>query len=161
LMTIALEHAGAERGMLILLRGDEPRIEAEARTRKQSVEVTLRQVAVTELPESVLHTAIRTHQSVILDDAQRPNPFSEDEYIRRRRPGSVLCLPLIKQAKLIGALYLENSLTPHAFTPARITVLRLLASQAAFSLENARLYSDLQHAKALLAEAQRLSHTGS
>src|SRR5262249_27976056 len=133
----------------------------EARTRQQAVEVTLRQVAVTELPESVLHTAIRTHQSVILDDAQRSNPFSEDEYIRRRCPRSVLCLPLIKQAKLIGVLYLENNLTPHVFTPARIAVLRLLASQAAFSLVNARLYSDLQHAEALLAEAQRLSHTGS
>jgi PAS domain S-box-containing protein len=73
----------------------------------------------------------------------------------------MLCLPLTKQARLIGVLYLENSLTSHAFTPARIAVLKLLASQAAISLENARLYSDLQRADAYLAEAQRLSHTGS
>ena len=58
--------------------------------------------------------------------------------------GPILCLPIVKQAKLVGALYLENNLTPGAFTPDRVTVLQLLASQAAISLENATLYSDLQ-----------------
>jgi PAS domain S-box-containing protein len=55
----------------------------------------------------------------------------------------VLCLPLVKQAKLIGVLYLENSLAPRVFTPARLAVLELLASQAAISLENARLYAEV------------------
>jgi PAS domain S-box-containing protein len=90
-----------------------------------------------------------------------PNPFSGDEYVRQRHSRSVLCLPLVKQAKLIGVLYLENSLTPYAFTPARITVLKLLASQAAISLENARLYIDAQQMAAYLKTAQTLSHTGS
>jgi signal transduction histidine kinase len=104
---------------------------------------------------------IRTQDSVLLDDALEQNPYSGDAYIRQKRCRSVLCLPLIKQATLIGVLYLENSLTSHVFTPARTAVLRLLASQAAISLENARLYADLQHAEAYLSEAQRLSHTGS
>jgi GAF domain-containing protein len=60
----------------------------------------------------------------------------------------VLCLPLVKLAKLIGLLYLENSLASHAFTPARISVLELLASQAAIALENARLYKDLREREA-------------
>jgi PAS domain S-box-containing protein len=68
---------------------------------------------------------------------------------------------LIKQTKLVGALYLENTLTPRAFTSGRIAVLELLASQAAISLENATLYSDLQHSEGFLAEGQRMSHTGS
>ena len=163
LMTLALEQAGAERGLLILLRGDTPRIEAEARTDRKTVEVTLRQETVTpaELPESLLHTVIRTRESVILDDASAQNPFSADEYLRQKRARSVLGLPLVKQAKLIGVLYLENNLTPHVFTPARLAVLKLLASQAAISLENARLYTDLRRSEAYLAEAQRLSHTGS
>ena len=69
--------------------------------------------------------------------------FSADEYICQKHARSVLCLPLVKQAKLIGVLYLENKLASHVFTPARISVLELLASQAAISLENARLYGDL------------------
>jgi PAS domain S-box-containing protein len=145
LMTIALEHAGAERGLLILLRGDTVQIEAEARTDDKTIEVTLRQepVASAALPEAVLHTVIRTQQSVILDDASAQSPFAADAYVRQTHARSVLCLPLVKQAKLIGALYLENSLASHVFTPARISVLELLASQAAISLENARLYRDL------------------
>jgi PAS domain S-box-containing protein len=149
LLRIAVEHAGAERGLLILFPG-EPQIAAEATTVRGQIEVTLRQTAVlpAELPESVLHTVIRTRESVILDDASAQNPFSADEYLRQKRARSVLCLPLVKQAKLIGALYLENNLASHVFTPARISVLELLASQAAISLENARLYTDLQEREA-------------
>jgi PAS domain S-box-containing protein len=150
LLRIAVEHAGAERGLLILFPADEPRIAAEATTGRGQVEVTLRQTAVSpaELPESVLHTVIRTRESVILDDASAQNPFSADEYICQKHARSVLCLPLVKQAKLIGVLYLENNLASQVFTPSRISVLELLASQAAISLENARLYSDLQEREA-------------
>jgi PAS domain S-box-containing protein len=150
LLRIAVEHAGAERGLLILIPVDEPQIAAEATTGRGQVEVTLRQAAVLtgELPESVLHTVIRTRESVILDDASVQNPFSADEYLCQKPARSVLCLPLVKQAKLIGVLHLENNLASHVFTPARISVLELLASQAAISLENARLYTDLQEREA-------------
>src|SRR4030088_2537044 len=84
----------------------------------------------------------------MLDDASAQNPFPADEYIRQKHARSILCLPLVKQAKLIGALYLENNPASHVFTPARISVLELLASQAAISLENARLYNDLREREA-------------
>ncbi|MDB5866399.1 MAG: multi-sensor signal transduction multi-kinase, partial [Betaproteobacteria bacterium] len=146
LMRIAVEHAGAERGLLILVHGDEPRIEAEAITGHRQVEVTVRQAAVasSDLPLSALHYVIRRRESVVLDDASVRNLYSADEYVRQARPRSVLCLPIVKQTKLVGALYLENNLTPRAFTSDRVAVLELLASQAAISLENARLYADLQ-----------------
>ena len=177
LMVIAVEHAGAERGLLILPDGEEHRIEAEGRTGHERVEVHLRRGPVTssDLPESLLRYVLRTHESVILDDASAANLFSADVYVLERHPRSVLCLPLVKQATLVGALYLENNLTPYVFTPDRIAVLELLASQAAISLENARLYSHLQQENAerkrveqelrrsegFLAEGQKISHTGS
>ncbi len=163
LMRFAVEHAGAERGLLVLLRGDEQQIEAEATTGQGRVEVTVRQAAITpsDLPQSVLHYAIRTRERVVLDDASVGNLYSEDEYVRAKRARSVLCLPIVKQTKLIGALYLENNLTPQAFTSDRVAVLEVLASQAAISLENASLYSDLQRSEDFLAEAQSISHTGS
>jgi PAS domain S-box-containing protein len=153
LMRIAVEHAGAERGLLILFQGDEPRIAAEATTGRGQVEVTLRQTAVSpaELPESVLRYVIRTRESVIIDDALAQNPFSADEYICQKHARSVLCVALVKQAKLIGVLYLENNLVSNVFTSARISVLELLASQAAISLENARLYNDLQEREARIS----------
>jgi PAS domain S-box-containing protein len=150
LLRIAIEHAGAGRGLLVLFPDDAPRIVAEATTGGGQVEVTLRETAMSpaELPESVLHTVIRTLESVILDDALAQNLFSGDEYLCQKRARSLLCLPLVKQAKLIGVLYLENNLASNVFTPARISVLKLLASQAAISLENARLYNDLQEREA-------------
>jgi PAS domain S-box-containing protein len=144
LMTIALEHAGAQRGLLILMKCDAPHIEAEATTEQNSVVVRVRQQVVTSalVPESLLNTVIRVRKSVIIDDASVESQFSRDGYIRENRVRSIMCVPLVKQTQLIGVLYLENNLTSHAFTPGRISLLELLASQAAFSLENARLYSE-------------------
>ena len=146
LMKIAIENAGADRGLLILPSGDDYLIQAEARATGDQIEVTLRQEPITRLacPESLVRFVIRTRETVILDDASKSNLFSADDYLRDRQSKSILCLPLIKQRELAGILLLENALTSHAFTPSRIAVLELLAAQAAISLENTRLYSDLQ-----------------
>jgi PAS domain S-box-containing protein len=151
LMRTAIECAGAQRGLLVLPRGVEQWMAAEATTSGDTVIVRLREASVAEaaVPESIVHYVARTHESVILDDASAQNPFSTDTYIRQQHHArSILCLPLINQAKLIGVLYLENNLTPHVFTPTRIAVLKLLASQAAISLENTRLYRDLEEREA-------------
>jgi GAF domain-containing protein len=160
-MMIALEHAGAERNLLILPHGKELRIAAEARTSRDGVEVQLQDALVTssDLPDSLLHYVIRTQESVILDDASTQNLFSEDEYVRQRRPRSVLCLPLVKQAKLMGVLYLENNLAPRVFTSSRFALLELLASQAAISLDNATLYADLAELNADLTQ-ENISSAG-
>ena len=147
LMTIAIEKAGADGGILILpSENDEYRIRAEARATGDQIEVTMRQEAITEAtcPESLVRHVIRTRENVILDDASKLNVFSADRYLRDRRSKSVLCLPLIKHRALSGILVLESRLTSHAFTASRIAVLELLAAQAAISLENTRLYGDLK-----------------
>jgi len=150
LLRIALEQAGAERGVLLLPRDAELRIEAEATTGGDAVIVKLRDEAVdkAELPDSVLQYVLRTREMVILDDAAAKSAFTADSYIRQRQARSVLCLPLLNQATLIGVLYLENNLASQVFAPARIAVLKLLASQAAISLENTRLYRDLAEREA-------------
>ena len=176
LMRTAIEQAGAERGVLVLSSRDEARIAAEATTSGDAVVVELRDDPLTAvaLPELVLHYVLRTNESVILDDAAARPPFAEDPYIRERQARSILCLPLISQAKLTGVLYLENNLARSVFAPARTAVLKLIASQAAISLKNTQLYRDLaerearlverteelRRSEAYLAEAERLSHTG-
>ncbi|HUC17571.1 MAG TPA: AAA family ATPase [Acetobacteraceae bacterium] len=150
LMRTAIEHAGAERGLLVLAQESGERIEAEATTRGDAVIVRRPEAPLSAdaLPESVVQYVIRTRETVILDDASRQNPFSGDAYLGRRHARSILCLPLIKQATLVGVLYLENNLMPGVFTATRVAVLQLLASQAAISLENTRLYIDLEEREA-------------
>jgi len=150
IMRAAIEHAGAERSLLILPRGDVLQVQAEGITSGNDVTVHLRDTffAGTGSPDSLVRYVTRTHEMVILDDASSPNTFSTDPYLVQHGVRSVLCLPLINQAELIGVLYLENNLTSHVFTPERIAVLKLLASQAAISLENSRLYRDIQEREA-------------
>ncbi len=105
-------------------------------------------VTVAALPESVLQYVVRTNESVILDDAATQNLFSVDPYIRQHQARSILCLPLINQSHLTGVLYLENNLAQRVFVSSGIAVLKLLASQAAISLQNSCLYGDLQEREA-------------
>jgi C4-dicarboxylate-specific signal transduction histidine kinase len=160
-MRTALAHAGAARGLLLLPHGAEQRIAAEATTSGDTVMVRLHEasVAAAALPESLVHYVVRTHESVILGDASVPNPFAADPYLRQQHARALLCVPLLNQAKLTGVLYLENTLTPHVFTPTRVAVLTLLASQAAISLENARLYAERQRAEEAVRQTQaELAH---
>src|SRR5262249_18497986 len=84
LMRSAIEQAGAERGLLITPRSEELHIDAEATTRGEDVIVQLREGACTPamLPEaSLVRYAMRTQETVILDDASSQNPFTADPYI--------------------------------------------------------------------------------
>lgn len=150
LLRTAVEHSGAERGLLILPQGADLLVHAEATTAGGSIHIDLtrRRVSGVELPEQVLQYAARTLGAVILADASDRNSFSDDDYIRRRHSRSILCLPLVKQRKLIALLYLENSLATGVFTERRMALLNVLASAAAISLENGRLYRDLEEREA-------------
>jgi len=112
----------------------------------------------------MLRYVIRTREGLIVDDASAENLFSLDSYIRQKHCRSILCLPLTivkpsdraeKRATLYGVLYLENNLTSHVFTPARTAVLKVLASQAAISLDNALLYADVKAAEEKTGQAER------
>ncbi|MBD2446593.1 AAA family ATPase [Nostoc sp. FACHB-152] len=146
LMQIVLENAGAETGFLILERAGNLFIEASGRFGKydikmqQSIPVELSQ----QLPIYIINYVHRMGENIVLNDATCEGGFTTDSYIVQHQPKSVLCSPIIHQGKLIGILYLENRLIAGAFTPERLEILQLLSSQAAISLENARLYNDLE-----------------
>jgi PAS domain S-box-containing protein len=146
LLRTAVEHAGAERGLLILPRGAELRIKAEATTSDAAISIALRDQPVSgaEIAESSVLYAARTQELVILGDDSMEAAFAGDEYLRRNRVRSILTVPLVKHGRLIALLYLENNLAPRTFTPARVAVLKFLASEAATSLDNARLYGELR-----------------
>ncbi len=155
LMKIAIENAGAQVGYLILNKQGQWVIEAEGSVDKDEimvlqsipirseVEKTDRDGAIS-VPMSVINYAARTKKNIVLTNAAYEGSFTEDPYIVANQPKSVLCAPLLNQGKLNGILYLENNLTPGTFTPDRLALLNLLSSQAAISIENAMLYTNIQ-----------------
>ncbi|MBZ9783657.1 AAA family ATPase [Pseudomonas sp. REP124] len=149
-MRTAIEQAGAERGLLILSNDGDYRIVAQAKAGDTSTLLQLRDVPVSAsmLPESILFHVLRTGESVVIDDALAEASYAAVTYIRENCIRSILCLPLMNHSKLTGALYLENSLTAQAFSGSRIAVLKLVVSQAAISLENARLYREIAEREA-------------
>ncbi len=161
LMTILLENSGAQKGFLVLSDQEKLTIEARGEVDKEQVQV-LQSLAVEgseSLPVGMLQYVARTQEDVVLSNATNEGVFTKEPYIIKNQPKSVLCAPIINQGKLIGILYLENNLTTGAFTPERLEVLKILSSQAAISIENARLYQNLedkvQERTAQLAEANQ------
>ena len=143
MMHIVLENAGAQRGLLIMEKGDRLMIEAEG-TMGSTAPVVLQSIPLEqseELSGAIVRYVARLRQNVVLDDAESEGAFVTDPYVLRTHPKSILCMPIEHQGNLSGILYLENNLSTNAFTPARLEILRLLSSQIAVSMENARLYA--------------------
>ena len=150
LLRAALENAGAQRGALLLPRGDTLSVVALVGT---SPEDAAPSPDDSRLPWTLLSYVRRTREHVLLGDASQPHPFSSDRWLEHGGARSVLCLPLLRQEDFRGVLYLENGLATNAFTPSRLTLLEHLASQAVISLENAQFYAEVQRAEAALRSA--------
>ena len=145
LMRILLENAGAQRGFLILEREGQLVVAVE-HTIDQADVITRDATPLDQEPRlaaAIVKYVSRTRESVVLRDAAREGRFTADPYITSARPKSVLCAPLIDRGAVTAIVYLENNLIAGAFTASRLDVLRLLLSQAALSLHNARLFADL------------------
>ncbi|WP_439370346.1 AAA family ATPase [Bradyrhizobium sp. DASA03120] len=150
LLRTSLEQGGAVRGLLILSEQDGPKIKASASILGDSIVVEMcdEAASASKLPLAVLHRVLRSSEVIVLDDAATEISLSSDSYIREQGSRSVLCVPLLNRAVVTGVLYLENNLAPRAFSPRHTAVLRLLASQAAITLENALLYRNLEQREA-------------
>jgi predicted ATPase/serine phosphatase RsbU (regulator of sigma subunit)/tRNA A-37 threonylcarbamoyl transferase component Bud32 len=161
LMKILIENAGAQVGFLILESQGQLLIEAEGSVNSEQVTVlqSIKIESRENLPLGVVQYVARTQKDVVLSDATNEGVFTNEPYIVKNQPKSILCAPIINQGKLIGILYLENNLTTGAFTRDRLEILKVLSSQAAISIENALLYRTLEakvtERTAQLAEANQ------
>jgi GAF domain-containing protein/HPt (histidine-containing phosphotransfer) domain-containing protein len=147
LMATIIENAGAQRGCLII-ESDSGELEVAARAGvddgPRAVGAAGRIEDGDELCPDIVRYVARTRDTVVLDDARHHERYQKDDYIRRNGIKSVLCVPVVQQGKLLGVLYAENNAATHAFTPGRLNLLQVIASQAAISITNARLYSSLE-----------------
>ncbi len=145
-LQILLENAGGSSGWFVVQEGSEPvlRARAVAGAEETTVALPVRALADVErlLPLSVVNQVLRSGVPLVLADAAGSGRFDGDPYIAARRPKSVICVPIQRPGRFSGAIYIENDLTAGAFTEDRVEVLKLLAAQAAISVENAQLYED-------------------
>ena len=143
MMNVVIENAGAQHGFLLVEKSGQWSIVASGTV--DNIKIPHSTIATIEmLPMSIINYVVHTQTPVVLNDAQRDNQFGKDNYIVSQQPQSILAHPLINQGKLTGILYLENNLTPGAFTSNRLQVLNMLSAQVAISIENAYLYNNLE-----------------
>lgn len=147
LTQILLENAGATRGVLLLSERGEFVIRAALRVQAEQLVLEPNEGEISQtLASSVVRYCARTLASVVLENASRDNRFAQDPFVEQRSAKSIACVPLVHQSQLVGVLYLENDTATGAFHAARVERLEFLAGHAAISLQNSRLYDELQAA---------------
>ncbi|AUX47960.1 protein kinase [Sorangium cellulosum] len=146
LMCIILESAGARRGFLILKEDTRLTIEAEGHVEGARVELLQSQPlgARADLSSNVVRYVARTKESIVVGDASAEAWLADDPHLKASGTRSLLVAPLLHQGRTLGVIYLENDLAAFAFTEDRVELLRLLSSHAAVSIENARLFGQLE-----------------
>jgi serine phosphatase RsbU (regulator of sigma subunit) len=154
MMHILIEYTGAERGLLLLDKGQgkmdtekwevEWVIEAEVAINQNQVTVLQSLPIGGRLSTTIVNDVATSCEPVVLANTSQAGIYTNDSYIRQAQIKSVLCTPLLYQAQLIGLLYLENHLNEGAFTPALLESIKILSSQAVLSLKNALLYRRLE-----------------
>lgn len=150
ILQIILETAGAGIGFFITPDGAEFLLEASLKAGEEVKRYENRSIlqSGSELPLSIIHYAVRTKRYVVLDNASDDKRFQDDEYIKQKKVLSILCIPIVTKSEIKGIVYLENSLVNAAFPPSRIETIQLISGQAAISIDNARLYANLEKATA-------------
>ncbi|MFP2934472.1 GAF domain-containing protein, partial [Pyxidicoccus sp. 3LG] len=144
LMAVCLEAAGATRGALVLDEAGTLVVRARGAI-SEPVNLEHSSLAASEeVPVSVVEHAYATGETLVLGDAAHQGRFVADPCVVRRSIKSALAVPIQRQARTVGVLYLENDLATRAFTPERVGVLRSLSSQLAISLENSQLFEQLK-----------------
>jgi len=145
MMGFLIENAGAQRGLLLLYRDGALAVEAEYET--DAGKTVLTGGAPLEwredLAKSAVHFVSRAKSDLLIDDAAEDQRFLGDGYLRQAGVKSLLCMPILRGAELVGVLYLENHLTKGAFAGNRLELLRMLSPQIAISLENARYVEEM------------------
>ncbi|MDJ0837335.1 MAG: AAA family ATPase [Acidobacteriota bacterium] len=152
MMMITIENAGASRGILVLDRLGSLQVAATAGVDQRELPEEGRPLDEDSLlPLSIVRFVLGSGNRVLLADAAQDRGFGQDPYIQNQAVCSVLCLPIVRNRRTLGVLYLENTLVKNAFTTQRIEVLKVLLNQAVVSLENAMLYQDAKNAEARLS----------
>ncbi|WP_375491921.1 AAA family ATPase, partial [uncultured Nostoc sp.] len=145
LLVIAIENAGADKCVLMLLQDERLLIKGSITLGTEPVVLQSLPVEDSQdIPLKLIYKVLHNRQTVVLIDASADPTLANDPYIIRQQPQSILCSPILHQGKLIGILYLENNLVTGAFTSDRLQILNFLTTQAAISLENALLYHKLE-----------------
>lgn len=144
MLSLVIENAGAEKGYWILEQNEDWRITTSSTVDGHSLEIQNDSLHQTDqVSFGIVQYTIRTQEVVVLENANKEGRFVRDPYIRKAGVKSVLCFPVVNHGRTLAVLYLENNLTTGAFTTERVELLKLLSGQAAISIENARMYGDL------------------
>lgn len=136
LLGVAIENAGANAGAVLFQKDDVWKVQAGRGRNMTGDDVAF--------PATVVNSVVRTAKAVVVGDAATDLVFSDDPYIRKHQPKSVLCTPVMHKGEIVALLYLENRLSFDVFTQERLEMLHLLVAQAAISIENARQYTNLE-----------------
>jgi transcriptional regulator with GAF, ATPase, and Fis domain len=139
LMDEAIEVTRADKGFLILMESNEPRVKTARNISRENIED-----AVEKLSDSIIAKAVKAQRPLILSDAIDDPEFRASESVVNLKVHSVMCVPLMHRGELFGLIYVGNDRLVNRFEPKSLDMLTIFAAQASLILQNALLVNELK-----------------
>jgi transcriptional regulator with GAF, ATPase, and Fis domain len=138
LMDEAIDLTRANKGFLILVENNDPRIKVARNVSRETIEDAHERVS-----DSIVQEVVRTGSALIVADALADPKFKASESVVNLKLLSVMCAPLKHKGDLFGLLYVGNDRLVNRFEPKSLDLLNIFAAQASLILQNAMLVNDL------------------
>ena len=139
LMDAVIEVTNADKGFVVLMDADNPRVAVARNLNQQNLPDGVR-----HLSDSILQSVVTTKRPLIVSDALHDEHFKASESVMNLKLCSVMCAPLMAQGEMLGILYVGNDNVVNLFEESSLDVLSIFAGQASLILQNALLLDSLK-----------------
>jgi transcriptional regulator with GAF, ATPase, and Fis domain len=147
LMDTVIAITNADKGFLVLMEGGQPAVKVARNLKRENIAD-----AVAQLSDSILEKVVRTKKPLIISDALKDEEFANSLSVVNLKLSSVMCVPLLERANLLGVIYVGNDNVADLFDESKLDVLTIFAAQASLIIRNALLVNELQLDNKLLSE---------
>ena len=150
LVAIVVENSGAQKALLLLKQDNSWTIEAYKKSADSPIEVIYDTYLDTNtlgneyIPISLFNYVVQSKTSAIIGNAVEDSIVMQDYYVEKNLSKSLLLTPMFYQGNLIGLVFLETNLGTYIFNQNHLEILHIISAQAAISIENARLYANME-----------------
>jgi K+-sensing histidine kinase KdpD len=153
-MDAVIDLTGAGRGCVMLLNRETGQLDFRAARNFERRDLDHEEM---HLSRTVINEVLHGGEGIVTSNAQKDSRFSDQASVLRYALRSIICVPLRMRDETIGVIYVDNSAKSGLFSESDREMLEALATQAAVTIENARLYTQTDATLAIrVAELETL-----
>lgn len=143
-----IELTGAQRGFLILKEHIPKRgLQWSDVDLSRNFDKDIAEEGALEVSSSIVRDVLEKEKTIVTDNAAKDRRFDHYQSILDLKLNSILGIPLKKDDKVVGVLYLDNKAKSRVFNDEDVKLIESFADLAVVALENAKYFEMMETAR--------------